>query len=135
MSEVSVVTILVAVIGSGGFTMLTAWILRRVDRKSRTVTIQDLKPIVEKLDRDYEHFSLLDEQVRDIKLIVLRQCLFAKPRDRQSHESALQSGDEYLTMGGNGVGHVRLTWLQDQYRKRLDADDWDYTHDMKTEDV
>ena len=30
-------------------------------------------------------------------------------------------------MGGNGTGHIRLEQLEDDYRRRLEADDWDYT--------
>lgn len=43
------------------------------------------------------------------------------------------AGEEYLKLGGNGGGHIRLTQLQEEYALRLQSNDWDYTHPVKEE--
>ncbi|MFT9242524.1 MAG: hypothetical protein ABF507_03995, partial [Bifidobacterium aquikefiri] len=81
LSDDSIVAIVTAVIGSGGLGGLTGWFSQHLAKRKSILTRDDLQPIKEKLDRDFEHFRQVDDQVRDIKLIVLRQCLFARPRD------------------------------------------------------
>lgn len=102
------------------------------------VSKQDLDRLATQLEKGDRHFQALDRQdldlgrqIREVKLIVLRQCLFARPKDRNAHESMLQSGEEYLELGGNGVGHIRLTQLQEEYALRLQSGDWDYSHPPK----
>ena len=138
MSEDSIVAIVTAIIGSGGLGGFTGWLTQHLSRRWNMVTRQDLQAFAAQLEKGDRHFRMLDEQdrdlrteIREVKLIVLRQCLFARPRDRNSHESMLQSGEEYVQMGGNGVGHIRLTQLQEEYALRLQTDDWDYSHPAK----
>ncbi|MEE8759110.1 MAG: hypothetical protein SOH65_10205 [Bifidobacterium sp.] len=128
-----IVAIVSGVFGSGVAGTIVAWLIKRVDRNDTRPTAEDITDIKAKLDRDYRHLAELDRQIHDLMLVNLRQCLFAHPRDRNAHESALESGEQYLRLGGNGVGHVRLEWLRDQYRLRLVHCDWDYTHDMEEE--
>ena len=107
---------------------------QKLKRHRRMVTSDDLKPIEDKLDKDYNHFTDIDEHLEtvdqnmtEIMLINLRQCIFANPHDRNAQESILQSGEQYLKLGGNGVGHIRLNQVREDYAKRLEYDDWDYT--------
>ncbi|WEV41648.1 hypothetical protein OZX57_06560 [Bifidobacterium sp. ESL0682] len=65
----------------------------------------------------------------EVKLMILRQDLFAPITDRAGHEHAIQSGEEYVRLGGNGIGHLRLEWLKQRWQWRQDHDDWNYTHD------
>lgn len=145
MSEASIVAIVAAVLGSGGLWAFVQWLLGRRDRMVRKDELArcveqalagspTIEGINRKLDRDLDRFDedgrrldAQDEQLRAIRLIVLRQCLFASPRDRNAHESALEYGAEYMRLGGNGPGHIRYEQLQDDYRRRLESDDWDYT--------
>lgn len=137
-SEDSVVAIVTAIIGSGGLGGFTGWLTQHLSKRQNTVTKHDLDRVAAQLEKGDRHFRALDRQdldldrqIREVKLILLRQCLFARPRDRNTHESMLQSGEEYVQMGGNGVGHIRLTQLQEEYALRLQSNDWDYTHPMK----
>lgn len=86
MSEASIVAITVAVIGSGILQIIATELFRRLDRHRSKITSEDLKGIEAKLDRDYSHLQSQDERldatdsaIRDVRLIVLRQCLFARP--------------------------------------------------------
>lgn len=137
--------IVVAVLGSQGVWAVVQWWL---DKRRKTVRRDELAGVVEralgesptirgitaKLDRDWERMQQQDEwnrrhdeEMRANRLVSLRQCLFVHPRDRNAHESALESGREYVRLGGNGSGHIRLEQLEDDYRRRLEADDWDYS--------
>lgn len=137
--------IVVAVLGSQGLWAVAQWWL---ERRRKTVRRDELAEVVEralgesptirdinaKLDRDWERMGRQDEwnhrhdeEMRQNRLVSLRQCLFAHPRDRNAHESALESGREYIALGGNGSGHIRLEQLEDDYRRRLETGDWDYT--------
>ena len=107
---------------------------QKLKRYRHTVSTDDLKTIEDKLDTDYDHLTdidghleTLDQNMNEIMLINLRQCIFANPRDRNAQESILQSGEQYLKLGGNGVGHIRLNQVREDYAKRLEYDDWDYT--------
>lgn len=145
MSEQTIVMIITAVVGSQGVWAFIQWVL---DRRRRTVHKDELAKCVEqaladsptirdinaKLDRDFarmerqdEWNARHDEEMRQNRLVSLRQCLFAHPRDRNAHESALESGREYVRLGGNGSGHIRLEQLEDDYRRRLETGDWDYS--------
>ena len=145
MSETAITAIVVAVLGSGGLWAFIQW---AIERRRQSVRRDELAEVVEraladsptirditaKLDRDWERMNEQDawnrkhdEEMRQNRLVSLRQCLFAHPRDRNAHESALESGREYIAMGGNGTGHIRLEQLEDDYRRRLEADDWDYS--------
>ena len=137
-----IIAIVTSVIGSGGLWAFLQWWM---DRRRQTVRRDELveqalagsptiRDINAKLDRDFarmerqdEWNARHDEEMRQNRLVSLRQCLFAHPRDRNAHESALESGREYIAMGGNGTGHIRLEQLEDDYRRRLEADDWDYS--------
>lgn len=138
MTEDSIVAIVTAIIGSGGFGGFTGWLTQHLIRRRSMVSKQDLDRFAAQLEKGDRHFQTLDRQdldlgrqIREVKLIVLRQCLFARPRDRNAHESMLQSGEEYLKLGGNGVGHIRLSQLQEEYALRLQTNDWDYSHPPK----
>lgn len=123
------VTILVALIGSCGAPAVT-WLIGRLDKRDQTLTRQDLddalgdSPILQdikaKLDADYARINALE-------LNQLRMELFAHTRSRTQHERQLEAGREYLDHGGNGLGHARFSWLEDDYETRLKTDDWDYT--------
>lgn len=138
LSDDSIATIVSAVLGSGALGGIAGWLTRRHARLRDMVTRKDLEDFVRQLKAGDSHFDRLDgqmrdlrEQLKDMQLIQLRQCLFARPRDRNSHESMLQSGEEYVKLGGNGVGHIRLTQLQEEYALRLQTNDWDYSHPAK----
>lgn len=145
MSETAIVSIVVAILGSGGLWAFIQWVM---ERRRQSVRRDELAGIVEqaladsptirdintKLDRDWERMQRQDEwnrkhdeEMKANRLVSLRQCLFAHPRDRNAHESALESGREYVRLGGNGSGHIRLEQLEDDYRRRLEACDWDYS--------
>ena len=96
-----------------------------------TPTISEVK---EKLDRDYnalndhaERLDILQATVDDMYLAQMRARLFAHPRSRLEHEELLSVGEVYVARGGNGAGHVRLEWLKERYKYRLETDNWDYT--------
>ncbi|MDN6768876.1 MAG: hypothetical protein L0L45_03425 [Bifidobacterium mongoliense] len=134
LHEESVVALLSAILGSSALGGIGGWMAQKLKRYRHMVTSDDLKPIEEKLDKDYTHFTdidkhlnALDRSTTEIMLINLRQCIFANPHDRNAEESILQSGEEYLRLGGNGVGHIRLNQVREDYAKRLECDDWDYT--------
>ena len=137
-----IIAIVTSVIGSGGlWAFLQWWMDRRRQTVRRAEVVEQalagsptIRDINAKLDRDFarmerqdEWNARHDEEMRQNRLVSLRQCLFAHPRDRNAHESALESGREYIAMGGNGTGHIRLEQLEDDYRRRLEADDWDYS--------
>ena len=134
LHEESVVALLSAILGSSALGGIGGWMAQKLRRYQHMVTSDDLKPIEKKLDKDYTHFTdidkhlnALDRSTTEIMLINLRQCIFANPHDRNAEESILQSGEEYLRLGGNGVGHIRLNQVREDYAKRLEYDDWDYT--------
>lgn len=136
LSEDSIVAIVTAIVGSGGLGGFTGWLSQAISHRKSTVTKQDLQAFADQLEKGDRHFSKLDSQdndlrdeIRAVKRIVLRQCLFSRPNDRNAHESQLQSGEEYIRDGGNGVGHIRLDQLKANYARRLRDDDWDYSHD------
>ena len=134
LHEESIVTLLSAILGSSALGGIGGWMAQKLKRYRHMVTSDDLKPLEEKLDNDYTHFTdidehleALDQSMNEIMLINLRQCLFSNPHDRNAQESILQSGEQYLKLGGNGVGHIRLNQVREDYAKRLEYDDWDYT--------
>lgn len=134
LHEESVVTLISAILGSSALGGIGGWMAQKLRRYQHMVTSYDLKPIEKKLDNDYTHFTnidkhlnALDRSTTEIMLINLRQCIFANPHDRNAEESILQSGEEYLRLGGNGVGHIRLNQVREDYAKRLEYNDWDYT--------
>lgn len=128
LHEESVVTLLSAILGSSALGGIGGWMAQKLKRYQHMVTSDDLKPIEEKLDRDYEHMNRIDRGLLEFRLTQLRQCLFAHPFDQNSHQSAIESGEMYIKLGGNGVGHKRLAQLVDNYEHRVETDDWDYTH-------
>lgn len=134
LHEESIVQLASALLGSSALGGIMGWMAQKFKRYRHMVTSDDLQPINEKLDRDYTHFTdidnhlaKLDASVNEIMLINLRQCIFANPHDRNAQESILQSGEQYLKLGGNGVGHIRLEQVRQDYAERLEYDDWDYT--------
>ena len=94
----------------------------------------------ERLDTGDKHFEKSDKEHTEIKqmikknqcveeetrLMLLRQDLFMPTTDRAMHEHQINSGEEYTTHGGNGIGHVRLSLLKEDYRRRQKEDDWNY---------
>ncbi|MFT8639014.1 hypothetical protein [Bifidobacterium sp.] len=76
-----------------------------------------------------QRLERIENDLREQRLTILRQCLFAHPYDQQSHMAAISSGDKYLELGGNGVGETRLAQLKANYDRRMREADWDYRHD------
>ena len=37
------------------------------------------------------------------------------------------TGKQYIDDGGNGPGHIRYEQLVDDYRRRMEENDWDYS--------
>lgn len=98
-----------------------------LNNSSALTTLRDeIHQNTQRLERQEEWNERHEREMRSHKLVTLRQCLFAHPRDRVAHESALDSGREYIALGGNGAGHLRLRQLEDDYQHRLETDDWDY---------
>ena len=95
----------------------------------------------ERLDTGDEQFEKSDKEHTEIKqlikksqkveeetrLMLLRQDLFMPTTDRAMHEHQINSGEEYTHRGGNGIGHVRLALLEEDYRRRQKENDWDYS--------
>ena len=130
---------IIAVAFTGGF--MTALLNRLWDwlssrngkRDQRLATVVEkaiassptIRDINRKLDNDHEHFTKLDAMF----LASLRNSLFRHPYDQNSHLNAIRNGEQYVRLGGNGTGHVRLKQLQADYARRVQDDDWDYNHD------
>lgn len=119
LHEESIVTLLSAILGSSALGGIGGWMAQKLKHYHHTLTSEDLKPFEEKLDKDSDHFTdidehleTLDQNMNEIMLINLRQCIFANPHDRNAQESILQSGEQYLKLGGNGVGHIRLNQVR-----------------------
>lgn len=136
VSEDSIVAIVTAIIGSGALGSLTGYLAQHLAKRRTMVTRDDIQALTEQLAKGDRHFRILDakdvnlrDEMQEMKRIMLRQCLFAHPRDRNAEESILQSGEEYIEAGGNGVGHIRLDQVKADYARRLRDDDWDYSHD------
>ena len=66
MTITNMVTLLGVVLGSGAFSSLANWLLKRFDQK--TLTPDDLKPFDEKLDRDYQHMQGLDDSMKSMTM-------------------------------------------------------------------
>lgn len=135
-------TILIGILSGGATVPLVTWVLSRIDRKERLLTKDDLDKALEnshvmqdvqsKLDRDFQRLEESERDRRGIKRDILRLELFAHTRSRTQHERQLEAGKEYLSLGGNGLGHARYDWLFHDYEQRLASDDWDYTKSHHT---
>lgn len=142
----AVVTIIVAIVGCGGF---WEWWRARSERRSRAVsrdeledlietslrksaTIHDLRDHIDKNSAAIEAATQWHEQHEEEehrhRLIGLRQAMMQDPHDRLTHEHQLDAGREYLASGGNGIGHTRYEQLLADYEWRMAHSDWDYTH-------
>lgn len=109
MSTHPLVPILCAVIGSGAVTSIVSWLLRKLDQR-----------------RDLERVIEASPTIRRLELEIYRQSLFLPTGSRMQHEHQLDAGKAYTERGGNGAGHVRYQQLADDYRRRLNSDDWNY---------
>ena len=69
--------------------------------------------------------------IRRLELEIYRQTLFRDPASRVEAEHQLDVGRQYLELGGNGAGHLRLEQLEAAYSRRLKTGDWDYTRQPK----
>lgn len=69
--------------------------------------------------------------IRRLELEIYRQSLFRDPASRVEAEHQLDVGRQYLELGGNGAGHLRLEQLEAAYSRRLKTGDWDYTRQPK----
>ena len=69
--------------------------------------------------------------IRRLELEIYRQTLFRDPASRVEAEHQLDVGRQYLELGGNGAGHLRLEQLETAYSRRLKTGDWDYTRQPK----
>lgn len=103
------ILVLCAVIGSGAVTSLVSWLLRRIGQR-----------------RNLEQAIAESAAIRRLELEIYRQSLFLPTTSRMRHEHQLDAGKAYMERGGNGPGHVRCQQLEDDYRHRLDTDDWNY---------
>lgn len=65
--------------------------------------------------------------IRRLELEIYRQTLFHDPSSRIEAEHQLDIGRQYIRLGGNGAGHLRLEQLEATYSRRLKTGDWDYT--------
>ena len=110
MNATLITTILVAILGSGALTTLTSWLLHRADRRD-----------------DLERALAESPTIRRLELELYRQTLFLDTTNRAEHEHQLEVGAEYLALGGNGAGHARFTLLEEDYKRRLAANDWNYS--------
>ncbi|MCH9275015.1 hypothetical protein JS533_001760 [Bifidobacterium amazonense] len=130
-------TVLVSLLSGGAGVTFVTWLLNRIDRREHTLTREDLdaaladsptmRDIEAKLDRDYQRLEQSERDRRAIRLDVLRLELFAHTTSRTQHERQLEAGQEYLSLGGNGLGHARHEWLTHDYEQRCKTCDWDYT--------
>ncbi|MBT1161195.1 hypothetical protein JS541_04840 [Bifidobacterium sp. SO1] len=136
-------TVLVSILSGGVGVTFVTWLLNRVDRREHVLTREDLdaaladspilKDVERKLDRDYQRLEQSERDRRAIRLDVLRLELFAHTTSRTQHERQLEAGQEYLRLGGNGLGHARHEWLTSDYEQRLKTCDWDYTKTHHTD--
>lgn len=124
-----IAAIISSVLGSGATGTVAAWIIRRAERRRNAITKNELdaaladSPVLQdisaKLDRDFQRINRLE-------LAQLRAELFAHTLSKNQHERQIEAAREYLQRGGNGAGHIRADELRDDYRRRLDDDDWRY---------
>lgn len=130
-------TVLVSILSGGVGVTFVTWLLNRIDTHDHALTREDLdaaladSPILQdvqrKLDCDYQRLEQSEQDRRAIRLDVLRLELFAHTTSRTQHERQLEAGQEYLQLGGNGLGHARHEWLTQDYEQRLKTNDWNYT--------
>lgn len=147
----SVVTIVVAIVGCGGF---WEWWRARQERRqqsvtrgelgdlietslSKSATIRDLRDHIDKnsaaIEAENQWHEQHEEEEHRHRLIWLRHAIMQDPHDRLTHEHQLDAGREYLRSGGNGIGHVRYEQLLADYEWRMQHSDWDYTHRPPTD--
>lgn len=131
ISEGSIVAIVAALAGSGGFTVLATWATRRLDRRlghgdAKAINAK-LDALDAKLDRVDGKLDNDNRRLNGLEQSSMRGELFAATQNRNQHEHQLQVGRDYTSHGFNGAGHVRIRQLEDDYRQRLALDDWDYT--------
>ena len=103
------ILIVCTILGSGTLTTLVTWLLRRIDQR-----------------KDTEQAIADSATIRRLELEIYRQSLFLPTTSRMQHEHQLDAGKAYVEHGGNGAGHARYQHLNDDYRRRLAADDWNY---------
>lgn len=108
---IDLLTVGAAILGSGTVSTITSWLIGRADRR-------DL--------RSLEKSIANSKTIRHIELELYRQTLFLPTLNRTEHEHQLEAGREYLRLGGNGAGHARYDQLKDDYRHRLETDNWSY---------
>lgn len=144
----AVVTILVAIVGCGGF---WEWWRSRQEKRAKQVSRDELEDLIEtslrnsdairelreKIDHNtiaiaesHEWHRRHEEETRRHRLLGLRQAMMQDPHDKLTHEHLLDAGKEYLAEGGNGVGHMRYDQLRADYQWRMRHQDWDYTHKL-----
>lgn len=69
--------------------------------------------------------------IRRLELEIYRQTLFRDPASRVEAGHQLDVGRQYLELGGNGAGHLRLEQLEAAYSRRLKTGNWNYTRQPK----
>lgn len=109
MNTATIYTVLAAVVGSGGLTTVVSWILHKLDERN-----------------DLEKAIADSPAIKGIRLELYRMTLFMPTTDRAVQERQLEAGEKYVALGGNGAGHARYTLLEDDYKRRLEHDDWQY---------
>lgn len=99
-----------------------------------------LKSINEKLTNDNNRFDVEDKRIKVIedqnkilrsdilsmRLMVMRNELCKEPKSKEFAGHQIDLGHEYLRLGGNGSGHIRLAVLEENFRKREERNDWTY---------
>lgn len=91
LHEEPIVQLVSGLLGSSTLGGIMGWMAQKFKRYRHMVTSEDLQPINEKLDRDYTHFTdidnhlaKLDANMNEIMLINLRQCIFANATPRRA---------------------------------------------------
>lgn len=92
-----------------------------------TVIVQRLFRKYDQRQNDHlEQAIAASPTIRRLELEIQRQALFQPTLSRIQHEHQLDAGRAYTRLVGNGPGHVRYEQLFDDYRRRLETDDWTY---------
>lgn len=111
--DLTIITaIICAILGPGVMAVFVQWLLSKRDRKQSM-----------ELEKTLES----SPNIKRLELEIYRQTLFLPTHSRMQHENQLDAGREYMRLGGNGPGHIRCQQLADEYKQRLETDDWDYS--------
>ncbi len=111
MSTETILTLACSLLGPGVVAVMVQWALSKRDQRR---------------ERRIERLIEQSPAIKRLELELYRQTLFQTTGSRAQHECQLDAGREYTRLGGNGPGHIRYQRLADDYRQRLNSDDWNY---------